>query len=240
MLKLIMPMAGNGQRFFDAGYDLPKPLIDVKGKPMFVRVLENIKYGTDIHVIVRKDHIEQYNIDTKIKEHCPEATVHVINEPNEGACCTVLEAVDPDSDAPFLVANCDQLMVWDKKKFYTPGGNYPGVAGGTIMTFYPNHDKPIHSYVKLDITGRYVIQLAEKEMISNIATTGVYHFGSQKKFVQAANHMMKMNDRTNNEFYLAPVYNYILEPVKVYMVDEFIGMGTPEELKATLERDLPE
>lgn len=223
-MKIILPMAGNGQRFIDAGYSNPKPLIDIDGKPMFVRVLENIKYGTDVHVIVRRDHVEENNIDTHIKEACPDATVHVLHEPTEGAACTVLEAINPYSNDGFLVANCDQLMVWNKSDFFEADN-----TEGTIFTFIPDHDKPIHSYVKVDNSG-YITELAEKKMISNIATVGVYHFASEKRFFKAAHKMMDANDRTNGEFYLAPVYNYLDEKVKEYRVDKFLGMGTPEEL----------
>jgi len=163
-MKIILPMAGNGQRFIDAGYDLPKPLIDIKGKPMFIRVLENIEYGTDIHVIVRRQHIDQYSIDELIKEASPNATVHVLEATTEGAACTVLEAIDPESDSGFLVANCDQLMSWDKSHFFEQDN-----AEGTILTFIPDHDKPIHSYVTINDDG-YISELAEKKMISNIAT----------------------------------------------------------------------
>lgn len=224
-MKIILPMAGNGQRFFDAGYDLPKPLIDVNGKPMFVRVLDNIKYGTDIHVIIRKDHAEKYNLDKLIHQYAPDAVVYILDEPTQGAAETVLKAVDKTSDEGCLVANCDQLMVWDKDKFY--GTNN---TAGTILTFTPKHNKPIHSYVTLDENG-YVTDLAEKRMISNIATVGVYYFNSQKTFAQAATRMFEANDRTNGEFYLAPVYNYIHGNVSTYHCEEFLGMGTPEELQ---------
>lgn len=225
-MKIILPMAGNGQRFIDAGYLSPKPLIDVQGKPMFVRVLENIKYGTDVHVIVQREHVKKYDIDLLIKGACPGVTIHILEEPNEGAACTVLEAIDQESDEGFLVANCDQLMSWDKSSFFEQD---EVLGGGTIFTFIPDHDKPIHSYVKVDQDG-FITELAEKKMISNIATVGVYYFPNQKDFVEAAQKMFDANDRTNGEYYLAPVYNYLSCKIKEYRVDKFIGMGTPEEL----------
>jgi len=225
-MKIILPMAGNGQRFIDAGYKLPKPLIDIQGKPMFVRVLENIEYGTDIHIIVRREHIDTYAIDNLIKDASPSATVHVLDTITEGAACTVLEAINPESDSGFLVANCDQLMLWNKSHFFKQDN-----TEGTIFTFIPDHDKPIHSYVTVDDNG-YVTELAEKKMISNIATVGVYHFASEKKFAKAAQRMFDADDRTNGEFYLAPVYNYLEGNVREYRVEKFLGMGTPEELES--------
>lgn len=230
-MKIILPMAGNGQRFIDAGYKLPKPLIDIQGKPMFIRVLENIEYGTDIHVIVRCEHIDMYAIDNLIKDASPDATIHVLDAPTEGAACTVLEAINPESDDGFLVANCDQLMLWNKSHFFEQDN-----AEGTIFTFIPDHDKPIHSYVIVDDNG-YITELAEKKMISNIATVGVYHFASEKKFAEAAQRMFNADDRTNGEFYLAPVYNYLEGKTKEYRVEKFLGMGTPEELESLKKSD---
>ena len=230
-MKIILPMAGNGQRFFDAGYDLPKPLIDVKGKPMFQRVLDNlgITNKDEVHCIVRDDHCKNYSIHDQIQKYYPNAKIHVLMEMNEGACCTVLNAINPQNDTEFMVANCDQIQIWNRPQFNQE-------AGGTIMTFTPNHNEPIHSYVKLNEEG-HVIELAEKRLISNIATTGVYHFGSEKDFHTAAWKMINTNDRTNNEFYLAPVYNYLNKPIETYHCDEFIGMGTPTELNDLKETE---
>jgi len=225
-----MPMAGNGQRFFDAGYNLPKPLIDIKGKPMFIRVVDNLGLdNVELTCIVRQDHVNEYDIDKRIMEHI-NANIIIAPGLTEGAACTVMHAIDQNKTDGFLVANCDQLMVWEKQKFIADIFANPLSDEGTIFTFTPNHNKPIHSYVTTDDHG-YVTELAEKKMISNIATVGVYHFGSQKKFAEGVKMMMEENDRTNGEFYLAPVYNYLMDPIKTFHVEKFIGLGTPEELE---------
>ena len=175
-MKVILPMAGNGQRFFDDGYDLPKPLIDIKGKPMFARVIENLWLGDNVKpwCIVRQDHVNEYEIDKRILEHYPDA--HII-----------------------------------------------------IPVFTPNHNEPKHSYCEVDKYDN-LLQLREKEIISDIATVGVYYFGDECNWIKAHEKQMAANDRTNNEFYLAPTYNYLEENVGIHRIDEMIGMGTPEEL----------
>ena len=229
-------MAGNGQRFFDEGYDLPKPLIAIKGKPMFKRVIENISLtndkGEDLICVVRKDHVEQYHIDNHIKVYYPKATIHVLEHETEGAACTVMEAVAGLDNQHFMVANCDQLMVYSPSEITRTALLW---KGGTILTFKPNHQIPKHSYVKLDEDGR-VLELKEKEIISDIATVGVYYFRSIHKFLIGVDDMMAANDRTNNEFYLAPVYNYLKDPVGTHMVQQMIGMGTPAELKENWDK----
>jgi len=228
-MKLILPMAGNGQRFFDAGYDLPKPLIDIKGKPMFARVIENLWVNNaELTCIVRQDHVNDYEIDKRILEHYPDANIIIIPGTTEGAACTVRLATNVLGGEPMIVANCDQLMRWDPKEFYEKIDTnlYPG---GLIPVFTPNHNEPKHSYCEVDKYGN-LLQLKEKEIISDIATVGVYYFGDESKWIKAHEKQMDANDRTNNEFYLAPTYNYLEENVGIHRIDEMIGMGTPEEL----------
>jgi len=228
-MKLILPMAGNGQRFFDAGYDLPKPLIDIKGKPMFARVIENLWVNNaELTCIVRQDHVNDYEIDKRILEHYPDANIIIIPGTTEGAACTVRLATNVLGGEPMIVANCDQLMRWDPKEFYEKIDTnlYPG---GLIPVFTPNHNEPKHSYCEIDKYGN-LLQLKEKEIISDIATVGVYYFSDESKWIKAHEKQMDANDRTNNEFYLAPTYNYLEENVGIHRIDEMIGMGTPEEL----------
>ena len=210
-MRLILPMAGNGSRFFDDGYDLPKPLIDVGGKPMFMRVIENLGNTTDfseVTCIVRSDHIEKYAIDERIRHYDSKIEIVVTDGLTEGAA------------------------------WHWAYENY----GGTIMTFEPDHDEPKHSYITVNGTTNTVSKLQEKDYMfdgvkSNIATTGVYYFHQEREFHQAAERMIAADDRVNGEFYLAPVYNYLKGDVTHYPVKKMIGMGTPEELKATLDEN---
>ena len=229
-MKVILPMAGNGQRFFDDGYTLPKPLIDVNGKPMFKRVIDNLHLGDNVQpwFIVRQDHVNEYSIDKIIREYYDDA--HIIISPGltDGAACTVRMAANVLAGEPIIVANCDQLMVWNHKHFYEliEDNTFPG---GLIPVFIPNHDNPIHSYCDVNAYDK-LLKLKEKEIIGPLATVGVYYFGNENSYVKAHEKQQENKDKTNNEYYLAPVYNYIDEDVGVFRVDKMLGMGTPEEL----------
>ena len=229
-MKVILPMAGNGQRFFDDGYILPKPLIDINGKPMFKRVVDNLRLGDDVQLncIVRKDHVDLYEIDKIIKSYYENANIIVAPGLTEGAACTVRLATSMFGGEPMIVANCDQLMVWNNEKFYKiiEHDLYPG---GLIPVFIPDHEEPKHSYVDVDAYDK-LLQLKEKEIIGSLATVGVYYFSDEVKWIKAHEKQMAANDRTNNEFYLAPTYNYLEEDVGIFRVEKMIGMGTPEEL----------
>ena len=115
-MRVIMPMAGNGQRFFDAGYNLLKPLIDIKGKPMFIRVVDNLGLdNVELTCIVRQDHVNEYDIDKRIMEHI-NANIIIAPGLTEGAACTVRLATNIFKSEPMIVANCDQLMVWNSEE----------------------------------------------------------------------------------------------------------------------------
>lgn len=227
--KLIMPMAGEGSRFKQQGYDEYKPMIDVQGKPMFVRALESINVEFDDYIfIVRKEH----NIADRVRKYYPNATVIEIDSLTEGAACTVLLA-DPyinNEDAVF-VSNCDQLIDWDSKSFIEQMDN-----DGVILTFDCPERDPKWSFTRLE--NGYVVEVAEKKPISEYATSGHYYWSHWGTFKASAQRMIANNERTNGEFYLAPVYNETVRAggrVTVAHIDAMHGVGTPEDLTAYLE-----
>ena len=227
--NLIMPMAGNGSRFIERGYKDPKPLIDVLGKPMFVRAVDNIGLEFDNMIfIVRKEH----NIRDRILEYYPDAHIVEIDSITEGAACSVLLA-DPymrPEDSVFI-ANCDQIMEWDKNGFINNMDN-----DGVILTFDCPERDPKWSYAEVNSSGS-VIRVAEKNPISSYATTGHYYWSHWSTFKSSAYNMIAANDRTNNEFYLCPTFNYTINSgghVVTYRVEKMQGIGTPEDLEAWL------
>jgi NDP-sugar pyrophosphorylase family protein len=221
-------MAGLGSRFVNVGYKLPKPLIDVNGNPMIKVVVENINLNAHYIFIAMKEHAEQYELEKIIKEiTCNNYTIRTIDELTEGSACTVLKVRDLiDNDNPMMLANSDQYLEWDPYEFLV---NSCG-ADGVISCFEADHPK--WSYAKVDGSGN-VTEVAEKKVISNLATTGLYYFAKGSQFVRCADSMISKNIRTNNEFYNCPIYNeVILEKgiVKTHMCPKMWGIGTPEDL----------
>ena len=227
-LNVVIPMAGLGSRFVNVGYKLPKPLIDVNGNPMIKVVVENINLNAHYIFIAMKEHAEQYELEKIIKEiTCNNYTIRTIDELTEGSACTVLKVRDLiDNDNPMMLANSDQYLEWDPYEFLV---NSCG-ADGVISCFEADHPK--WSYAKVDGSGN-VTEVAEKKVISNLATTGLYYFAKGSQFVRCADSMISKNIRTNNEFYNCPIYNeVILEKgiVKTHMCPKMWGIGTPEDL----------
>lgn len=233
-MNVLIPMAGAGSRFEKAGYTFPKPLIDVRGKPMIQWAVENLNVDARYIFIVRKDHYEKYNLQETLSNFCPNNTIIQVAHLTEGAACTTLLAKQfIDNEEPLIIANCDQFVEWNSDKFmYACGASD---LDGNILSFESTHPK--WSYARLNDCG-YVTEIAEKKPISNIATAGIYYWRRGSDYVKYAEQMISKNVRVNNEFYVAPVYNEAIEAgkkIKVFNIKKMWGLGTPEDLTHFLE-----
>lgn len=234
MLNIVIPMAGRGSRFQDAGYAFPKPLIDINGQTMIEVVVKNLKPNTDhkFIFICQKEHYEKYDLHNILKNITDNKfEVVLINGITQGAACTVLCATKYiDNDNDLIIANSDQFIQFDINEFIKKARN--GNVDGLIMTFKASHPK--WSYTRIDNEGN-VLEVAEKKVISDKATVGIYYFKKGSDFVKGAQSMIKKNIQHNNEFYVCPVYNeLILSGEKIHISDikpeEMHGLGTPEDL----------
>lgn len=239
-MNVLIPMAGEGSRFAIAGYSFPKPLIDVNGKPMIQLVVDNLNIDANFIFIVRKSHSEQYKLKTFLNQICPNCTVIEVDYLTEGAACTTLLAKEfINNDNELLIANSDQFICWNSCEFYH-SMNSKSIDGG-ILTFKNNHPK--WSYVKLNDDNN-VIEIREKEVISDIATIGIYYWSKGSDYVKYAEQMINKDIRYGQsfngrgEFYVAPVYNEAVldgKIFKIFDVEKMYGLGTPEDLNQFLK-----
>lgn len=233
-MNVLIPMAGAGSRFQQAGYTFPKPLIDVRGKPMIQVVAENLNIDATFIYVVQQEHREKYNLDTLLNLITPNCKIVTVEGITEGAACTTLLAKEHiNNDEPLLMANSDQFVEWDSNEFM-----YKMVeqnTDGGIVTFKATHPK--WSFAKIDEQG-YVTEVAEKNPISDIATVGIYYWKRGADYVKFAEQMIERNIRVNNEFYVCPVFNQAIEAgrkIKTFDVPGMWGLGTPEDLNYFLE-----
>ena len=232
MLNIVIPMAGRGSRFADAGYQLHKPLIDVCGRPMIEVVVRNIRPRREHRFIFicQEEHLKKYGLAEKLERMAPGCEIVTIDHITEGAACTVLLAEGYiDNDDELMIANSDQFVDTDINAYLAAMGDHDGL----IMTM-PASD-PKWSYIRYDEEG-FVTLVREKEVISNQATVGIYNYRHGSDFVKYAKRMIAKNIRVNNEFYVAPVYNEMIEAGKKLAFrdvgEKMYGLGTPEDLKA--------
>ncbi len=208
-MNIVIPMAGLGSRFAKAGFKKSKPFIDVLGKPMIVRVLENLAYENAKYILIaRKEQLE--NEKEAIEEIKKEFNVELIciDSLSEGTACTVLYARKLiDNDTPLLIANSDQVVDFTLSDFAKDC--FERKLDGSILTFIDLKKDPKWSFARLEKD--LVVEVKEKEAISDIATVGIYLFTRGREFVDSAIDMICRNDRVNNEFYTCPVYNYAIK-----------------------------
>jgi HAD superfamily hydrolase (TIGR01509 family) len=233
-LNVLIPMAGAGSRFAQAGYTFPKPLIEVNGKPMIQVVVENLNIEANYIFIVQKEHYEKYNLKYLLNLIAPDCKIVQVDGITEGAACTTLLAKEfIDNDQPLVMANSDQFIEWDSNNvLYSFSAD--GIDGG-ILSFKATHPK--WSYAKLDDNG-FVSEVAEKKPISDNATVGVYFWKNGSDYVKYAEQMIEKNIRVNNEFYVCPVFNEAIQDGKKVRIKEIKGMwgiGTPEDLDYFVE-----
>ena len=232
-LNIVIPMAGEGSRFKKVGYTFPKPLIDVDGVPMIERVINNLNIEANYIFIVRKEHVDKYNIDKMLKIINKNCKIIVLDHLTDGAACTILTAKKfINNKNPLLLVNSDQLIEWDSSAcLYALSQNY--IDGG-IITFNSTHPK--WSFAKVD-ENNLITEVAEKKPISNHATVGIYYWKYGEYFVECAEQMIEKNIRVNNEFYTCPVFNEaILKNYKIknWHIEKMYGLGTPEDLNTYL------
>lgn len=249
-MNIVIPMAGRGKRFADAGYNRPKPFIPVDAdRTMIDMVMYNLfpEQKCTYTFLCLSDFLSMYGtefrsiLDRFFQKGCAaqDCTYDIVevNSVTEGAACTVLLAEDKiNNDDELMIANCDQLVLdpgWLKGslEYYREKE-----ADGGILCFL--NDSPKWSYCRMSGPEK-VIEVVEKQVVSNIATVGIYYYRKGSFFVEAAKSMMSRNFRVNGEFYVAPAYNDMIcrnQKVIPYMVNDMVGLGTPEDLKEYQKR----
>lgn len=230
-------MAGAGSRFAKAGYQKPKPFIDVLGKPMICHVLDNLDMpDAKFILLARKEHYDNEPETIQWIKNNYNVEFVLIDNLTEGAACTVLHAHRLiNNDVPLLIANSDQIVDINITD-YINDSNARNLDG-SVLCFQDDDTK--WSYAKIDDNG-YIVEIKEKVVISEHATVGIYYFARGRIFVENAIDMFVRNERVNNEFYVAPVYNYAIsqgDKFGIYGIDmsQMHGTGTPEDLDKYIE-----
>jgi dTDP-glucose pyrophosphorylase len=228
-MNVIIPMAGAGKRFSDVGYTIPKPFIPVNGKPMVQSVVENLNIDGKHIFIIQKSHSVGKNLETFLNSISPNCIIISVDKLTDGPACTALLAEEYIDETPLVIVNCDQMIHdFDIKKLeeFAKINKADGVLGAFISSSKKN------SYMKVDPRGE-VIEIKEKIVISNIATNGLHFWSNGKDFVYSSKQMIQSNERYNNEFYIAPSYNYLVKDGKKilpFFYNLHFPIGTPEDL----------
>jgi len=233
--NLLLPIAGDGQRFLDGGYAMPKPLIEINGKTILDRSLESVKLeNCNLIFVIRQDHVTTHNINLILRSKYKDCKMVVAPGPTEGALCTCLLA-------EHLIDNENPLMIFTPDCYFEPQidpDNIDEDLDGMVCVF--NSNSPAHSYVKLmwSLKGeepKYISDIAEKEVISDLAIGGLYYWRHGNEFVKYSKQMIKDDLRVKGEFYIAPVFNEFISDGNNVGIDRNTRhdiLGTPKDFEA--------
>jgi len=240
-LQILIPMGGLGQRFRDAGYNTPKPLIDVNGVPMFKKALAAYDSYTDDKTyifVIRKDTDDEYGIAKQILDILPNAKIKILDHNTRGAvetCLIAEEFINPN--LPLVIMDCD--ISFDSKNYFEliKEAINKETYDGLLLSFESNN--PRYSFAEIN-EDNIVIRTAEKVAISNNALMGAYFFTKASSFLNAAHQLLNNEiSESMKEYYVSLIYNILIEENKKVGLAKgtFYCFGTPEELQSYLENN---
>lgn len=229
-LHLIMPMAGGGTRFLRDGFEQPKPMLPLRGRPFFYYATESVRRFAPvgrITFVVLSEHVKRFGIDRAIREFYPDAELVVLPEVLNGAVLTCLCGAETAKDGvPVLFNDCDHLFRCDAFGDFCRAGRFD-TPDGALLTFHSRDAR--YSYAETDADG-HVCRTVEKQAVSDQAICGAYYFKDRQTFRSAAE--TYLTRCAYSEYYVSGVYNEMVaagKAIRVFPVDYHIPFGTPEE-----------
>lgn len=239
--QLVIPMSGYGQRFVNAGYKIPKPLIEVDGLPIIQHVVNLFPKIEDIIFICNQNHLEKTDMREILKQKFPNAKILSSGyEKTKGPVDTVLKVIEHLSDEKkILISYCDYSSVWSFDKFVKeleendPDGCIVGYTG-----FHP-HMLGNDNYAFVKLENNLVVQVKEKEpftknKMDEFASNGTYYFKNKKIVENYFNFLVNNGPNINGEYYVSLVYNKMVNDslkVTTFTIDKMLQWGTPYDLE---------
>ena len=235
----LVPMAGAGQRFVDAGYTVAKPLIKVNGEPMVVQAAKSLPEADHWIFICRKEHLRGNGISDDLKRHFPNPeiiSVEYLTEGQANTCLLAKNLLRPDDI--LTIGACDNAMKYDQVLFEIQISK----ADALIWTFRNNKavlDNPsAYGWVEVD-SNEKVTRVSCKKPISDYplndhAVIGAFSFRRAESFVLCVEKMIAKNRRINNEFYMDVAMDELIQlgfDVFLMEVLQFFCWGTPQDLE---------
>lgn len=239
-LQIVVPAAGEGRRFSDAGYRAPKPLVPVAGVPMIVRAVRDLPEADRVVFVVRSEHVRDHQIDRQLQQFFPGCRIVTVDGLTEGQACTVRLAADAlHPDWPVIVAACDNTHVYDRDRL---AGLMSDPAVECLIWTYRGDTRVLvapeqHGWVRVD--GDRVVEVSCKTPISQTplqdhVVSGFFSFGTARRMIAAIDAMVEADTRINGEFYMDVVPNLLVADhvdVRVFEVQKYVGWGTPRDLE---------
>ena len=243
-MQIVIPMSGKGERFRRAGYETPKPLIEVNGKPIIAHVLDMFPGESDVIFICNREHLENTHMRDVLEKYCPSGKIFSIASHKLGPVYAVSKVFDfIKEDVPVIVNYCDFSCYWNYKHFKEwisnckPDGCVPAYRG-----FHP-HSLVGNNYAFMKVDNGWMREIQEKKpftsnKLEEFASSGTYYFSQGRQLKRFFLDTISKKIEVNKEYYCSVAYNLMVEAglsVAVYELQHFMQWGTPEDLKEYLQ-----
>jgi len=240
-VQIVVPMSGFGERFRSAGHVVPKPLIEIDGKPTIAHVIDMFPGESDFIFICNQEHLNKpaYQMEAVLKEYCPSGRIVGIPPHKLGPIYAVrqVEHLLAPSE-PVVVNYCDFTCYWDWHHFkrYVKETDCEG-AIPAYKGFHP-HSLGNTNYAYMREKNGWIVDIQEKQPFTNnrmeeYASSGTYYFASAQIMSEAFRTAMEQDLNVGGEFYVSLAYKHLFENKKrvvVYPLQHFMQWGTPEDV----------
>ena len=244
--RILIPMAGAGQRFADAGYTVHKPAIMTvdrttgQEKPMVVCATKDLPGvaadGSNVIYVDRNFH-QTDGVEDAIRAWYPQASFITVDHLTEGQACTCMLA-EPylDPEQPLLIAGCDNGMDIDRDAFDALTKECDCI----VFTYRHNEavlaNPNVYGWMIADadgnITGTSIKKAISDRPMEDPAVVATFWFRRAAVFIEATKKMIAENDRINGEFYVDQTVKHVLDlgyRAKIFDIDRHVGWGTPAD-----------
>ncbi len=244
MIVNLIPMAGEGKRYKDRGYLVPKPLIEINGKPMIVLALESLPKASKNILIVRKDILNVFELRTLLNKYFKNITIIEIDYLTDGqaSTCLLAEKVVPEKSI-INIGACDVGFVFNRREYQKKLNNYESFIwtyrNNKNVLKYPN----MYGWVEIKKETEEIEYVSCKKPISmdllnDHVVSGTFTFKNSDNFFNAIRKMINKNDKINNEFYLDNIFNHLNQKSAVFEIENYYSWGTPDELNNYLNNEI--
>lgn len=215
---------------------MPKPLVELNGKPFFWWAIESVRRSINICelvCVVLKEHVVNHDIVNCVTSFYPQAKFVILDDVTNGALETAMRGVELiDNDYPVIFNDCDQAFEIENLPLFIDKMKPRGEVSAYLCHF--NSQSPAYSYAQYN--NGVLIKTAEKIVISDFAIAGAYIFSDKKIVID--NYQRYKNNCKYDELFISGIYNELCNDsyiVKGILLDEHLSFGTPEELKEARE-----
>lgn len=243
-MQIIIPMSGVGKRFKEVGYNDPKPLIDVDGKPMIYYVVDLFPGETDISFICNEKHLIETDMRNILLNKIPTGKIYSVpNEGRKGPVHAVSQIFDKiKNEEEVIVSYCDYGTVWNYKKFLEDmrlNDSDGGIA--SYIGFHP-HMLGSDNYAFMKHNNLWITDIQEKKpftdnKMNEYASNGTYYFKSGSILKKYFHQLIDLDMNLNGEYYVSLVYKLMIQDnlkCRIFEIQKMLQWGTPKDLEEYL------